>query len=499
MRAVAATTLALGMLIGGHSAAQPSAQAMPGPWDFALQMPLTVSGNNGVVQFKLPLSIYLHSRMAELADLRLFDSDGFAVPYAWHRPSADRTASVRQSSVRMFPVHAAVGAQQQSLQLWVRPTADGSLISLQTPATGQSVAQPTSQLRALILDTGAAQAGEVLESIQLLLPPERGSYQAVLSLAQSDDLKLWDVLAQSRLDWLSAASGAEAVDASRGPTTAARLVNDRIAFGFAASRYLRIEWLEGEPLEFAGVLARWQSTQSVAEPLLELKLAAQSSAAMDGDWVYRSRLAIAATQVGLELPTANTVLPVQIGSYRNTASSGGAHRVHFVPQLESVFYRLLRDGVEQRSSRLSTAPMAVSEWVVRPARPHQSAPELVLAWPAHTLVFTASGKEFILAVGADRDTVRSIDGATAIEGVAPGYSQQALTQLEQASAGPPSQPASFVTQTYLPEQNASEPLAQRRIVILWIALLSGVAVLGWMTWRLFVQMNRPSAGKNDPQ
>lgn len=479
--------------------AQSSAQPLPGPADFAWQLPLTVSGNNGVVQFKLPLAVYQQSRMADLADLRLFDAQGAAVPFAWHRPGAERTATIRQSSVRMYPVYAAPGMQQAELELSVRASADGSLISLHTPATDRATDQPLPKLRALILDTGPAQTGEVLDSIQLLLPPELGNYQAVLSVAQSDDLKLWDALAQSRLDWLSA-SPVEAVALDHTTSSAARLVNDRIDFGTVVSRYLRIEWREGEPVQFAGVLAQWRGSRIAAEPLLELRLSERDSETVPGDWVYRSSPAIAATQIGLDLPTPNTVLPVQIGVYRSTLGRArdGAQRVQFVPHLQAVFYRLLRDGVERQSSRVSAPALATSEWVVRPQRQGEAAPDLVLRWAPRSLVFTARGTEFTLAVGSAAPVLRQLPGATAMVGVAPGYSADELARLEHASAGTASQPSSSVASTQLErEAPAGEPLLQRRVLMLWLALLGGVLVLGWMTWRLFTQMNRTDANKDD--
>ena len=45
----------------------------PTPAEFAVHLPLGVSGDNGVVQLQLPLLVYQHARTPDLADLRVYN------------------------------------------------------------------------------------------------------------------------------------------------------------------------------------------------------------------------------------------------------------------------------------------------------------------------------------------------------------------------------------------------------------------------------------------
>jgi hypothetical protein len=322
MKAVVAT-MSLSLLLAGDSLAERSSTSPPVPADFALHLPLTVSGNNGVVQFRLPLEVYQNSRMTELADLRLFDATGAAVPFAW---------------------------------------------------------QPTA-----------------------------------------------------------------------------------------------------------------------AQHTLEMRVPAQASAWVEGDWVYPASPAIAATQIGLDLPAPNTVLPVQIGWYRSVSGRPGTpDLMRFEPRVQTVFYRLLDQGKERQSSWVSVPSLAARTWVVRPQRAGERAPELLLRWAPRTLLFTARDREFTLAVGADAAAVHALEGVSAIESVAPGYHRDELSALEHASAGAvllgPATPALADAEQASP---TVDPVQQRRVLILWSALLLGVAVLGWMCWRLFAQISPAQAVASD--
>ncbi|HAT30198.1 MAG TPA: hypothetical protein DCW29_04905, partial [Janthinobacterium sp.] len=68
-----AATLALTLALAGAAAAAPPSDT---PADYAYGLPLSVSGNAGVVAFRLPREVYLHAASAELNDLRLFDRQG---------------------------------------------------------------------------------------------------------------------------------------------------------------------------------------------------------------------------------------------------------------------------------------------------------------------------------------------------------------------------------------------------------------------------------------
>jgi Protein of unknown function (DUF3999) len=449
-------------------------QVQPHPTDFAMQLPLTVSGANGVVQLRLPLQVYQQSMTTDLADLRVFNAAGQALPFALLPTTRSERVRWRDSTARLFPVYGALEARAVQTELDVRIAADGTLISVQS----QGRSPPTQTLSVLILDLGVAAADEVLDSVQLLRAAAP-TYRAELAIDRSEDLKLWDRVAQSRVDWLQGAQADQS------------LVNDRIQIGTRASRYLRIQWLEGTPVVFERITVRWRSTESLEVPPLEVKLQA-TRGKIAGDWLFAAPPAVAATQVGVELPMANTVLPASLGYYfkrRNSPNAG------FIPVAQGTFYRLTRDGEERTSSNIQITPWSATQWVLRPSEAVDWQPTLVLRWYPMSMVFNARGeassdRSFLLAVGASRTAAeRWMSHRTTLERVAPGFSTAEVVAIELAVAGEWQSTGTPKTTAQTPRSNGM-PWLQNRSLVLWGVLVLGTLVLAAMTWRLYKQMNK---------
>ena len=232
-------TLAGDCVTGTDFASLTPAQPLP------TRLPLEVSGNNGVVQLLLPIEVYQHSQSADLADLRVYNSAGVALPYALHRPSYRTRIQFREGNAALFPIydHAQPGTGGSNLELQLRSGADGSLLTVRSP----DAVAASDRLSALIIDLGPSDRAEVLESLAFDLPEATSDYQAHLAIERSDDLKLWDGVAYGAIDWLSGADAGQ------------RLVNDRVDLPNGDGRYLKVRWIDGEPVQFGAVHTRWRS------------------------------------------------------------------------------------------------------------------------------------------------------------------------------------------------------------------------------------------------
>lgn len=470
-----ATALALSLPL--LSAADPVPMHAPAPTEFAMRLPLQVSGNNGVVQLTLPMLVYQQSQSASLADLRVYNDSGRALPYALYQPIYRARIESRESDTVQFPIYqsAQLNSGSRDLQLEWRTNRDGSLLSVQTR---ESSTLPADTLSALIIDLGPSAADEVLESLRFDLPESSHDYRTQVAIERSEDLKLWEGAAYGNLDWISAA------DDSR------QLVNNRMDLPNGSGRYLKLRWIDGDSNPFAAIHARWRSASIKLPPTLEVELNA-SAGRVEGDFSYQASPAIVATALGLVLPEANTVLPVSIGFYRPQAQAKSPWRL--LTQIDSTFYRLTKDGRERVSGRINIAPLSSSEWVVRPHTADHAAPKLILQWQPQTLAFNAQGSGFYLAVGAPPEVhTRWLGGPAPMAQVAPGFSQSEIEQLERAIPGTAIPTVS--TQPLIAEAiEAPADPARLRLMVLWAALGLGILMLGLMSWRLYQQLSKSSS------
>lgn len=467
-------------LLGSGVLAQAPQRHLPNPDEFALQLALHTSGANGVVQLQLPIEVYLASRSAGLSDLRVYNGAGQLLPYHLDLPETRAAIEQREQAGVLFPYMAPLtsASDQADLQMELRVDADGAL---QWRSNRQPVEAPTTRLQELIVDLGPSERHERLGSLRFERPPAQPEYRARLSIARSEDLKLWDNAAQASLDWLSSTQGS------------LQLVNDRVDLPAGSGRYLRIRWLDGEPALFAAVHGRWVGSTIAAEPMLELALPA-ASGRIAGDYMYATSPAVQATEIGLELQQQNTVMPVSIGFYREQPQRNPPWR--FEARVEATFYRLLQDGRERRSGRIQIQPLSAAHWVLRLQQADQLPPELILRWRPQRLIFNAQGSDFLLAVGADPARQRQwLGGPSPIAQVAPGFDRDELIALEHARVG--EQVAEVAIAAPITQTDADPQ--QRRRWILWGVLGLGVLLLAGISWRLLGQLNAGEQTGNGDQ
>lgn len=487
-------TLVLAAAIGNFSIA---AAELPTRAQFALQLALDVPPGNGVIPLTLPLSVYQQSRSAELADLRVFNGQGQPVPFAWVDWTPQETVaavSSPHSDALLFPLHdvgASIAAPSE-LPLRVEFASGGTLRRVELgPAAAPTAAG--AELQALVLDLVPPSPTARLQSLRFMLPEGAGAdYRALLAIDRSEDLRWWTPVAQAPLTWLRDSAGAS-------------LVQDVAVLPASSGRYARLRWLEGTPLAFARVEVRWQP-EVVRDPVPpQLVQRFEGTAGQQaGDWIYVVPQALVAQQLGLDLPEANTVLPVAVGRYLPgvPGSSGGrigsGSAPGFQAWLRSTFYRLDYQGSERRSGLLQIAPLAQPQWVLRAetANPPARAPVLELRWTPRTLLFNArGGGPYVLAVGAAPAALRTwSDGPLPLAQIAPGFRLEELQTLVPARVGivlpALAAPAAAVAEAAAEDDAATAAL--RRKWLLWSVLGGGVALLAALSWRLYRQTQGPA-------
>lgn len=452
------------------------------PSDYGWSMPVSVPAGTGVARLPLPKEVYLHARTANLADVRLVDRDGQRLPFAISTPPAQANTQRSSITARIFPVTG--GAADGGLQnVEIRTGSDGRLLSVSASAGG-GTATAGKTLQALILDIGQQAPGSRIGALRFTPPANAGDYSAQVLLEVSDDLKQWDGVGTTTLNWLS-------------NSDTQTLANDSIAFAPRAFRYARLSWQDGQPLVFAAIAAQAVS-ETEAAPLRASIVLQGVAGKQANEWRYATPIAIPADSIALQFAQANVVLPVTLGVYRQSnyvpqrrlhlhRQTRPAQGEYFDPLLSTSFYRISDAGKERVSGELAMPVVQTTQWILRPqtegtALP-ASAPSLRLGWTPETLVFLAGGKPpyHLLFGKADAQPV-----AQPLSQVAPGYRDGELQALPIATVGALTARAG-AADVALARQDKGPPW---RLAALWAALLLGVGVLGFFAWRLLSQMKQ---------
>ncbi len=432
--------------------------------DYSHSMAVQVDAGAGVTRLRLPREVYLHARSPQLNDVRLFDGAGNVLPIARLAP-APLPASVSEAALKLFPVTGVPAAGAiGGLDIDVRTGADGRVLGVRL-RTDQP-AGSASALAALVLEVPLVDGQPpAVDSLRFSLPPSVASYHAELWLEVSDDLKRWEALGATSLQWLVNDQGEH-------------LADDLFRFDARRFRYARISWRQGTPLQFAAIHAGSTGNNAPVQEWEQLVLAA-GDGREPGDLMYAAPPAVLAERVALDLGTASAVLAARIGSYHELAPRrlGDGPRWQFAPDFGATFYRIAQGQTVRASGEVQIGPTSHASWVLRPDAPTTLRPALRLAWSPATLVFLASGKgPYTLAFGrADVRPAWREPGQ-----VAPGFSAAELAALKPAQLGPlqgePGAPAVGAS--------ATAGAATTRMLVLWAVLLLGVGVLALLAWRL---------------
>lgn len=464
-------------------AAGSSALAADRLQDYAWHMAVQPAAG-GVARLPLPREVYLHARTGSLADVRVFDASGKALAFSIGAPQVQSSSERRELPIRIFPLAGPPASSEGLQNVEIRTGSDGRLLSVS--ARSQPGAQ-AGTLQALILDLGQQDQLSRIAGLRFTLPGGIGNYSAQVLLEASDDLKQWDAIGTTTLNWL------------RNSDTQT-LANDSIAFAPRSFRYARLSWQDGQPLAFASISAQAVSQNTVLPPRASITL--QGKPGKDASqWLYATPPAIPADSINLQLDQPNTVLPVTLGVLRQAEQVTQRHRLYrhhgqarpaqgsYVDSLlNTTFYRISRAGdssKERVSGDLSMPVVQTTQWVLQTSASSNlaQAPALRLGWTPETLFFLASGKPpYQLAFGNSNAS----PAATSLSQVAPGFQSAELLALPAATTG------ALTAQAGAPSAARASADSARpwRRAALWGALLLGVAVLSFFAWRLLTQMKQ---------
>lgn len=422
------------------------------PSDYASGMVLELADAQPFHRLELPLEVYRQAR-PDLADIRVFNAAGEAVPYAFAQGAAV-SAPMAPVAVPRFPLRQEAAGNGS---LDVRIETDGRLIALRRQESGAS--RPVTWL----FDLSALR--EPVKALLLEWAPAGEGFSTAVQLDGSDDLRTWHPVAEAPL--LDLRFGGQ------------QLQQKRIAFPATRYRYLRLRGASALPPLTASAAEPLPAPAAAPERRLEVK---GEPGPEPGDYEFDLGARLVATRIALHLPHANTVAPVewQVRERR---------RDEWRPVLRTTAWRLQQGGADLDSPAIETGAVAGRYWRLR-VDPRAGglgagAPVLRLSWrPAQVVFLTRGAPPFTLAFGQRDARPAQLPLASLI----PGYETGMEATLPQAKAGAPR--ALGGRDAPAPGQEDQPPPDWKRW-LLWGVLLGGVGLLALMA-RQLLQPRHPA-------
>jgi hypothetical protein len=464
--------LAFAWLVIAPAAARADGPALA-PSDFAWGRAIESSRSDPLQTLLLDLAVYRGSVEPELADLRVWNGAGEAVPHAIRALYDETEAQGAQLEVPLFGVPAGSAlaertagdrASVRARDVAIEIASDGAIVRVGPES--QSDANASALPSAYLVDL--SQLERPIVALDVALAPEPAQFALALRVEASDDLVHFTPLAAraalARLD-----------------QAGHRIERSRVELPAVQRRYLLLTSASAQslPIALTGVRARLAPVIEPPPRQRERITGTRDATARPERAVFVFDLGgpVPVDRVQVDFPVANTVVEADLFS---APSADGPWQHHF----DGVLYSLERPDGALRNAELETPPirrryfrLAIDE---KGGGLGGGAPALEVAWLPEQLVFVARGAgPFALGYGRARAPAARFDAATLIRSaLPPGADPQRDLPRATATLGPEravGDPAVLVAHR--------EPVAPRTIA-LWAVLVASVAFVLGLSLRL---------------
>lgn len=420
--------------------------------EFRSNAPLTLAGGDSLQRVALPFEVYRDSR-PDLADVRVVNAQGEAVPIAWAGEPDVQREPPQMVELPVFPVARKPPGTPNPFPADVTVRAsDGTLVAIRTK--GSAPKPPPAGTMAYLLDASQVQAPIRALVVEWKAGP--GTQVVPLRVESSDDLISWSLAGSAPVVKVESADRA--------------LKQPRVEFTPRKAKYFRVTW---SGPEFALESVRAELEHGLRPPTRAVRIVKGLPGPKPGEFIFDlgARLPVEALRI---IPAdTNAVLSSTVLARENEESDWRL-------VLVAPFYRLQREGREEQSGPVDIGRRGVRYWMVTNAAGSSGGtPSMEVHWKPAQLVFVARGDApFALAFGKPEATAAALP----VSNLIPRYQRLAELRLPQATLGEvASGPPPTRWDRLLGQVNT-------RRVVLWAILLAGVAALGFMAWRLRRQM-----------
>lgn len=434
--------------------------APPTPEDFAYGIKIETEGQASVWHLRVPDDVYRKVTRPDLGDIRIFDATGRVIPHTLRRPEATIKEPPVPVSLPIFPLYQT--GKNDSVGQTVRIITDDKGTITKDIRETVSI-QEDEFISAYLLDATKIQS----QPDRLILGWEsvtETGFSGRVNVDVSDDLS----------EWRRLVSNATLADLQ---FDGHQLFNSEISVPVRPYNYLRISWpIALREVRLKKVTASFpygkHPPQQQWIKISGIKIPEEASSYdfdTQGNWPVN--------QARIVFPTGNVLIKGELASRPEKKSIWNRRYL-------GQFYKL----VQEKGTLLISSPVTFKTTSDRYWRLEEvgggnlldrNSPVLELAWVPHILTFVAQGDPpYMLAYGSASvgpqeqslpQMVVSVHGAINVTNKAARTTQGFLLGGTEKLVPPP------------------EPLPWKAW-LLWLVLITGVALLAWMVWRLSREM-----------
>lgn len=458
-------TVLCSVLLCVANAAVSSDEVKDAPMDYATGVTLETTGASPWYRISLPQAVYQGTAWPDLRDVRVFNHLGDTVPFAL---VAQKTPIETPETValRIFPLDMSLAPPREKGQ----HGGDDVVLRSKSGIEIHVQSDDVNSLGQSYLLTLPEEMKDAFSLAQLRLNWETptGNWQGKVSVYVSRDLR----------NWRSVQEDAPLMDLTRDND---RLKMDAISASLTLSpegkRYLLVIMDSQSPgLKLNSVSAIAGSNKQESERIV---IAAEADKISDDEAVWRWTQLQPLTSLRIDLENEG-VLPVEL-AWR------GGEKEPWQPLEKMVLYHL--DGKRSEDIHLSGKLVEAVRMRTINARLPETLPALSGARDSYQLVFNTQGKGPYMLAWGNRAAKKADVGLDMLIPASLRKTQE-INDLPWAT---PQEDVTLSGEARLTATSTEEQHSQWKTLLVWGALILGVAVLALMAWRIWGEIKKDGA------
>ncbi|EMN3919526.1 DUF3999 domain-containing protein [Citrobacter farmeri] len=450
------------VLLGVAGTAVSSDDVTEPPMDYATGVMLETLGASPWYRVSLPQTVYQGTAWPDLRDVRVFNHAGETVPFTLvaqkTQPVTPQTVALRLFPLDMSPVPPREEGRRsgESFVLRSKTGIEIHLESDDVKTVGQSY---------LLMLPEEMEDSFSLEQLRLNWNTPTGNWQGKASVYVSRDLRYWRTVQEE----------APLMELTRDND---RLKMDTIGTSLTLSangnRYLLVILDSQSPaLTINSVSAIAESREPESA---RIEIGAQEEKVSNDEAVWHWAQPQPLTSLRIDLDDEG-VLPVAL-SWRS------AEKAPWQPLTKTVLYRL--NGKRSEDIRLSGQLVEAVRMTTINARLPERMPALSGARDSYQLVFNTQGKGPYMLAWGNRAAQKADIG---LDLLIPA-SLRKTQEIDSLPGAVPQGDVALGGEARLTATSAAEQQSQWKTVLVWGALILGVAVLALMAWRIWREVKK---------
>lgn len=424
------------------------------PANFAYSSTLSDT-DNSLREVTLPISILEQIQRKDFGDLRVFNAQGQEVPHQFRL--ATRGNQSTKATLNFYPFDRKQASNPAVIHIEILQNNSKQAINVESDQQNQQASNEYQYI--------AENKNTSLSLCELDLDWDQPESNMILPLKieGSNDLQNWSTLNRS-------------ANLTKFDYAGSKLIHSKINIRCNKHAYLRLTWIKPEPgLKLKQITATYkQKKQSV----LQQKIIGKPDYSDDGNWYFKIATIAPVTQLELIPPTDGLLYKGRLYSRPDETSQWRYQR-------DISQYQLKISGTMLSSSPLMLNPNNDSYWKIEldssKQLRHEQLPDIKLGWRQQKLIFLAQGEApFMLAYGNSQISPGNSHGISDLINALRGAGEI----LDEVTPGKPIKNTAISKLGLEPKKSTPWGL-----IGLWLLLILGTAVLAYMAYRLYQQMN----------